>query len=115
MVAIAGLFPAVTMKLLGFVALYGMVLMPMGAVIFLDFWVLRKLGLQSNYAEASGTQFNWAAGITWFATLGLCAWLVLRGGVQIFFVSLPGWFFAAILYVVLSKLYQRKPSLAPNL
>jgi purine-cytosine permease-like protein len=115
MVAIAGLFPAVTMKLLGFVALYGMVLMPMGAVIFLDFWVLPKLGLQNNYAEASGTQFNWAAGITWFATLGLCAWLVLRGGVQIFFVSLPGWFFAAFLYVLLSKLYQRKPSLAPNL
>jgi purine-cytosine permease-like protein len=114
MVAIAGLFPAVTMKLLGFVALYGMVLMPMGAVIFLDFWVLRKLGLQSNYAEASGTQFNWAAGITWFATLGACAWLVLRGGVQIFFVSLPGWFLAAVLYVLLSKLYQRKPPLAPN-
>jgi purine-cytosine permease-like protein len=115
MVAVAGLFPAVTMKLLSFVALYGMVLMPMGAVIFLDFWVLRKLGLQSNYAEASGTQFNWAAGITWFATLGLCAWLVLRGGVEIFFVSLPGWFFAAVLYILLSRLYQRKPPLATNL
>ena len=110
---IAGLFPAVAMKLLNFVALYGMILMPMGAVVFLDFWLFRKLGLQNNYAEASGTQFNWAAGITWFVTLGVCIWLVMSGGVQIFFVSLPGWFVAAILYVLLSKIYQRKPLPAP--
>ena len=28
--------------------------------------------------------------------------------VQIFFVSLPGWFVAAVLYIVLSKIYQKK-------
>ncbi|MBZ5496101.1 MAG: hypothetical protein LAP85_06830 [Acidobacteriia bacterium] len=110
---IAGLFPAVAMKLLGFVALYGMILMPMGAVVFLDFWVFKRLGLQSNYAEVSGTHFNWAAGSTWLFTLGVCTWLVLRGGVQIFFVSLPGWFVAAFLYIVFSKIYQRKLSPAP--
>jgi purine-cytosine permease-like protein len=112
--AVMGLFPAVTMKLLGFVALYGMILMPMGAVIFLDFWVIRRFGLQQNYAEKAGVQFNWAAGLAWFLTLGICTWLVLRGGVQIFFVSLPGWFIAAFLYIVLSKFYQRKLSSAPN-
>jgi hypothetical protein len=80
----------------------------MGAVIFLDFWSFRKLGLQPNFAEASGTQFNWAAGITWFITLGVCTWLVLSGGVQIYFVSLPGWFVAAILYILLSKIHQRR-------
>jgi purine-cytosine permease-like protein len=105
---IAGMFPAVTMKLLNFVALYGMLLMPMGAVIFVDFWLLRSLKLRPDYAEVSGTSFNWAAGLTWFITLGACAWLVLKGGVQIFFVSLPGWFIAAVLYIVLSRLYQRK-------
>jgi len=108
--AVAGMFPAVAMKLLGFVALYGMILMPMGAVIFLDFWVFRRLGLQQNYAAAAGTQFNWAAGTTWFLSLGICTWLVLHGGVQIFFVSLPGWFIAAILYLILSMIYQRKRS-----
>ena len=39
------------MRLLGFVALWGMILMPMGAVIFMDFWVLPKLGLRSNFAD----------------------------------------------------------------
>jgi purine-cytosine permease-like protein len=104
---LAGMFPAVAMKLLVFVALFGMILMPMGAVIFTDFWLLRKFGLRSYYAEAAGIRFNWAAGLTWFVTLGTCTWLVLQGGVQIFFVSLPGWFIAAFLYIGLSKLLQQ--------
>jgi len=130
---IAGMFPAIAMQLLDFVALYGMILMPMGAVIFIDYWLIRKFGLQSSYAELSRESFNWAAGLTWFLTFGTCVllvkfsvimdWLVSFGiltdservgwlketfTVQIFFVSLPGWFVAAVLYVLLSKLYQNK-------
>jgi purine-cytosine permease-like protein len=130
---IAGMFPAIAMKLLDFVMLYGMLLMPMGAVIFVDFYLIKKFGLQSNYAEFSRKTFNWAAGLTWFLTLGTCVtlvyldeiirWLGAKGvltlndnhkellkylNIQIYFVSLPGWFIAAVLYVVLSKLYQKK-------
>ena len=105
---IAGMFPAFAMKLLDFVMLYGMLLMPMGAVIFVDFWLIKKFGLQSNYAEISGKLFNWAAGLAWFITLGTCLILVKFVGIQIYFVSLPGWFVAAILYIVISKLYQQK-------
>lgn len=105
---IAGMFPAIAMKLLGFVALYGMLLMPMGAIIFVDFWFIRKFRLQNNYAEMSGKSFNWAAGLTWFSTLGICWWLVQTDRIQIYFVSLPGWFFAAALYVLLSMVYQKK-------
>ena len=104
----AAVFPALAMKLLDFVAIYGMILMPMGAVIFVDYWLIEKFGLQSRYAELSGQWFNWAAGLTWFLTFGTCVALVKFAGVQIFFVSLPGWFVAAVLYVVLSKIYQKK-------
>ena len=72
---IAGMFPGIAMKLLDFVAIYGMILMPMGAVIFVDFWLIRRFGLRSNYAEFSRTHFNWAAGLTWFLTLGTCVFL----------------------------------------
>ena len=105
---IAGMFPAIAMKLLGFVALYGMLLMPMGAIIFVDFWLFKKLGLKSNYAKFANKSFNIAAGLTWLITLGACTFLVMRGSVQIFFISLPGWFMAAFLYIVLSKIYQNK-------
>ncbi|MBN1972212.1 MAG: hypothetical protein JW787_01135 [Sedimentisphaerales bacterium] len=105
---IAGMFPAIAMKLLDFVSFYGMVLMPMGAVIFVDFWLIKKFGLQSYYAEASGKRFNLAAGLAWFITFITCVCLVKFAGVQIYFVSLPGWFVAAILYIVISKYYQQK-------
>jgi len=77
-----------------------------------DFWLMKKLGLQSSYASVSGKAFNWAAGLTWFATMGICMLLVKYAGVQIFFVSLPGWFVAAVLYIVLSKIYQKR--IQPN-
>lgn len=109
---VAGMFPAIAMKLLGFVALYGMLLMPMGAIVFVDYWLMKRFGLRREYAAASGASFNWAAALTWFVTLGACWGLVRFGGVQIFFVSLPGWFVAAGLYVVLSWAYQRKLRLA---
>jgi purine-cytosine permease-like protein len=103
---VAGVFPAVAMQLLGFVALYGMLLMPMGAVIFVDFWLLERLGMQSWYAERRGLMFNWAAALTWFLTLAACFLLYQFAHLEIFFISLPGWFVAALLYVVLSKIYQ---------
>jgi purine-cytosine permease-like protein len=106
--SVTAIFPIVTMRLLGFVALWGMILMPMGAVIFMDFWVLPKLGLRSNFALVTGTQFNWAAGLAWFVTIAVCTGLVLTGRTQIFFVSLPGWFVTSLLYVTLSKLLQAR-------
>jgi purine-cytosine permease-like protein len=109
---VAGMFPAIAMRLLDFVALYGMLLMPMGAVIFVDFWLIKKFGLLDQYAERSHDSFNWAAGLTWFLTLAICVLLVRFAGIQIYFVSLPGWFIAAILYVGLSKIYQKRLQLS---
>jgi len=105
---LAGMFPAIAMKLLDFVALYGLVLMPMGAVVFVDFWLAKRCGFRSNYADVSGTDVNWAAGLAWVLTLGGCLAVVNMGGSQIYFVGLPGWFAAAALYIVLSRLLQRK-------
>ncbi len=104
---IAGMFPAIAMKLLDFVALYGMLLMPMGAIVFVDFWLSRRFGFMSNYAERAGLGVNWAAAMTWLVTLAGCVALVNLAGVQIYFVSLPGWFLAALLYIGLSRMVQR--------
>ncbi len=105
---LAGMFPAIAMKLLDFVALYGLVLMPMGAVVFVDFWLSRQFGFRRNYAAAAGIDVNWAAGLAWVVTLAACLAAVNMGGIQIYFVGLPGWFVAATLYIVSSRLVQRK-------
>jgi len=104
------MFPAIAMRLLGFVALYGLILMPMGAVVFTDFWIFPKLGLKQYYAEHRSLKVNWAAGAAWLVTLGICVALVKSGNpmFQLYFVALPGWFIATALYIVLSKLMQKE-------
>ena len=104
---IAGLFPAIAMRLLDFVALYGMLLMPMGAIVFVDFWLSRRFGFQPAYAERAGVGVNWAAALTWLIAVGACVALMQAGGVQIYFVSLPGWFIAALSYTLLSRMLQQ--------
>ena len=103
---VAGMFPYFAMKLLGFVAMYGLLLMPMGAIIFLDFWYFKKLGLTPNFAEVAKKSFNVAAAISWLTTVVVCLYVVQKGYLQIFFVSLPGWFLTAFLYIFISKFYQ---------
>ncbi len=105
---LTGMFPAVAMQLLDFVALWGLILMPMGAIIFVDFWLFKKLGLKSNYAELSKKHFNIAAGLAWLISVSICFWLAYTGKVQIYFVSLPGWFLTTILYISISMFYQKR-------
>lgn len=103
---VAALFPALMMKLLDFVALYGLLLMPMGAVIFADFWLLPRLGLAEDWAERRGLAFHWPAAVAWIGTLAACWALNAAWGLEIFFLGLPGWFIAVALYVGLSRLHQ---------
>jgi len=106
---LAGMFPAIAMRLLDFVAIYGMILMPMGAVIFVDYWVFPRMGLKGSYAEVSRKPFNWAAGLAWIVTLAVCLGAVFSiGRWSLWFASLPGWFLAAGLYIGLSAFYQKK-------
>lgn len=105
---IAALFPALVMKLLDFVALYGLVLIPMGGIIFADYYLLRKWKLQDYYAEKMKINFNWAAGITWFSLLGLALILNFWVGIELFFLPVPVWVLSIFVFLVLSKIYQKK-------
>lgn len=106
---LAACFPALVMRLLEFVALYGLILMPIGAIIFMDVVVFKKLGLKENYAELTNTSFNLSAAITWGLTLAFCLVLYFAFGIDIFFLGLPGWFAAVLIYVAASKILQKQP------
>lgn len=100
---VAACFPALVMRLLDFVALYGLILMPMGAILFADFWILPKLNLRQNFAEYSRSMVNWSAGISWAVTL----FVAFQMPLEIYFKGLPGWFIAMICYITLSSVEQR--------
>lgn len=105
---LAACFPALVMKLLDFVAIYGFLLMPMGAVIFIDFYVLKKFGLSPFYAEKANIKLNWAAASAWIITLLAGLLMNIFLGVEVFFLGLPGWFVASIIFIGVSKLIQSK-------
>jgi purine-cytosine permease-like protein len=107
MTTIVAIFPAIVMKLLDFVALYGLLLMPMGAIIMMDVYILPKLNLKSNFAEHFHKSLNQAAMITWVLTLVLCLAINLYFGMEIFFLGLPGWFIASIIYIISSVIMQK--------
>ncbi len=103
----AALFPALVMKLLDFVALYGLILVPMGAVLFADYYFIPKLKLQDYYAEKQGISFNWAAGATWFLMLAVAMLANMYFKVELYFLPVPIWIFSLGIYLLFSKIYQR--------
>lgn len=105
---LTGMFPAIAMKLLGFVALYGLILMPMGAVIFIDFWFAKRFGFKSNYARDNGVSFYVPAFLAWVLSVMFCLLIVFSGKIDLYFISLPGWFIAAGIYVLSSWVIQKQ-------
>jgi hypothetical protein len=82
--------------------------MPMGAVIMMDVYVLPKLKLKSNFAEFFNRNFNPSAALSWILTLLSVLFFNIYFGVEVFFLGLPGWFVASLVYIISSKVVQQK-------
>jgi len=107
---IAGAFPNLSAELLGFVGTYGTVLGPMGAVIFVDFYLMKKFGLQNEYATHSGTRVNIAVMIAWLLPVAVGLSLIIQQGVFAAYAVVPCWIACGVLYLVLSKFTQTASS-----
>ncbi|MFK7814561.1 MAG: cytosine permease [Maribacter sp.] len=104
---IAGLFPAFAMKLLGFVALYGFILAPFGAIIVFEHFFHKQTGIVKNYAEIAGIKFNMSVFLAWAISFGLFYWISLQYEVFLSFVTLPAWLLCGILFLIFSKRFQK--------
>jgi purine-cytosine permease-like protein len=87
-------FPVVFLKLLDYVALYGLILMPVGAVVLAEFWILPKVLGRSFDERPRVTFVNGRALSVWVGTLLFCYLLPIH----LFFLWLPGYFLALALY-----------------
>ncbi len=97
-------FPVVFLRLLDYVAVYGLILMPIGAIVLAEHWILPRLGIDQYRAETYGWLFNWNAVVVWIGTLVACYFLPLH----LFFKWLPGYVIALVAYVVLQKVFTPK-------
>jgi cytosine permease len=91
-------FPVFFVKLLDYVAIYGLVLMPIGAIVFAEHWIFPRLKLEQYSAEKRGWVFNWLALSIWVGTLVVCFLMPIH----LYFRWLPGYFIALISYILLS-------------
>ncbi len=107
---IAGIFPAFAMKLLGFVALYGFILAPFGAIIVFEHFFAKQTGIIKNYAEATQTKFNKAVLLAWAISFGIFYFISIQFDVFLSFVTLPAWLLCGVLFIVFSKYFNKKVS-----
>ena len=103
---IAGAFPNLSAQLLGFVGTYGTVLGPMGAVIFVDFYLMKRLGLREEDATHSGAQINVAVMIAWLLPVVVGLYLIFWQDLFAAYAVIPCWIACGALYLVLSKFTQ---------
>ncbi|QTN30986.1 hypothetical protein HZ994_01125 [Akkermansiaceae bacterium] len=101
---VAGAFPNLSAQLLGFVGTYGMILGPMGAIIFVNHYLAKRLGFLEDAADATRSGFNIAVLLAWLIPAIPGLWLILSKGVFAAYLVIPAWIASAILYVILGKI-----------
>lgn len=111
---IAGLFPAMAMKLLDFVGIYGTVLAPVGAIIVVDHYFADRLGLTRDWAERLRSSFNIAALLAWILPVGAFFYFYKVHNIFASYLTIPVWIACGVLYVVFSKLLLRRPAPAAS-
>ena len=95
---VAGLFPAFAMRLLDFVALYGFILAPMGAILVFDHFFLTGTNL-----KAFEGSFNTKVFIIW--VVSAVGFYALSVSMDIFlsYLVLPAWLTCGLLYLAFSR------------
>lgn len=105
-------FPFVFTKLLGFVGIMGLMLAPVGAVIVTEHWIFPRIGFTRYWSHYRDNTMNVAAVATWLISLGLALYLETSGTLHLFFLLIPIWIFATILYIVLASAMGARDSYA---
>ena len=100
---LAGLFPAFAMRLLDFVAVYGFILAPVGAIIVFEHFFGDKAGILKNYAAVKDISFNWTVLLAWLISVGVFYGISVSQGVFLSFLTLPAWLVCGGLFLLLSK------------
>ena len=105
---IAGIFPAFAMKLLDFVAVYGFILAPFGAIIVFEYYFANRFGIIKNYAEKNNITFNISVFFSWAISFVIFFGLAQTQGIFLSFLTLPAWLMCGALFIMFSKIYQKK-------
>jgi cytosine permease len=102
-VVIGSCFPFIYRSILPILAYAGLVLVPIGGIVFAEQHIFPKMGLKSNWHRLKGVKDNIPSLITW----GIC--LVFGFGMNVInlipfvYLFLPTWALSIVLYTFLAK------------
>jgi len=118
--------PFVFTKLLDFVGYYGLLLMPVGAIVFVEHWIFPKIGLTQFWASRKKLLVNWPALLSWGIAIvaalvvmqdsplvSLLKWMHSEtlantlskvGFIHLFFLFVPVWLLTSVLYIIFASM-----------
>jgi NCS1 family nucleobase:cation symporter-1 len=106
--------PFVFTKLLDFVGTYGLLLMPVGAIVFVEHWIFPRIGFTRFWASGKGLTVSWPALVAWLGSVAVAVWAWQGGLVHLFFLALPVWLLTAVAYVALAAVAGAREPLPPE-
>jgi len=101
--AIIACSPFVFSQLLGFLGIMAVIMAPIGAIIFAEHYLFKRMGMTRYWRIGRGDKLNTPAAITWGLSALFAYILGSVFGIHIFFLFIPTWIVALILYPLLSS------------
>ncbi len=102
-VVIGSCFPFIYRSILPILAYAGLVLVPIGGVVFAEQQIFPRLGLKSNWHRLTGAKDNVPALITWGVCLAFGFGLNFINIMPFVYLFLPTWLLSLVCYTVLAK------------
>jgi NCS1 family nucleobase:cation symporter-1 len=101
---IVACFPFVFTRLLDFVGVYGLLLMPVGAIVFVEHWIFPRIGLTQFWVSRKKLMVNWPALLSWGIGMAVALVLERTGTLHLFFLFVPVWVLTAVLYTIFAAM-----------
>lgn len=101
-VSIAACFPFVYRNFLGLVTYCGVLLVPVGGIVFAEHHLFPRLGLTRFWARFKGVR-NTPALLSWGVSLVCAVLLVGTGVMPYYFAFIPVWAISIVVYILLAR------------
>ncbi|MBT8437586.1 MAG: hypothetical protein KJP11_09455, partial [Gammaproteobacteria bacterium] len=102
-VVVGSCFPFIYRQILPILAYAGLVLVPIGGVVFAEQRIFPRLGYKSNWHRLKGLKDNKPALITWAICLVFGFGLDAIGVIYFVYLFLPTWVLSIVCYTLLAK------------
>ena len=102
-VMVGSCFPFIYRSMLPLLTYAGLLLVPVGGIVFAEQMLFPKMGMKTNWYRLSGKLDNRPALITWAVSLVFGFGLNVLNIIPFYYLFLPTWFVSILCYTVLAK------------